>query len=228
MSFQPRPLKWPPIFPLDKGLVAWWPFDDRSGSVLRDRSGKGNHGTLYGPTWVAGRRGSALSFDGVDDYVEIPNSDSLGVTATATFEAWAKIASLPNTYPRILSKETGTAASSFAISVWSNTRQAWLTIAGAMKGRSETVLADGTWYHIVFVIGDGLYAKCYVNGKLDYTVGIESGTIPVTTYNLLIGNNPTTERQFHGIIDEVRVYNRALTAAEIKRLYETDIMMTRW
>jgi len=75
----------------DDGLVAEWHFDEGYGSVLKDSSGNGNDGTIYGATWVDGKFGKALSFDGVDDYVDCGNDRIFDFgTNTFTIETWVK------------------------------------------------------------------------------------------------------------------------------------------
>ena len=76
----------------DEGLVAEWHFDEGSGSVVKDISGNGNNGTIYGATWVDGKFGKALSFDGMDDYVEITygSLSPIGSLSYFTTEAWIK------------------------------------------------------------------------------------------------------------------------------------------
>jgi hypothetical protein len=94
------------------GLVLYLPFDEGSGTTARDLSGFGNNGTLcnggtcpaQGPTWTTGKVGSALSFDGVDDYVSMPHSASLGLTEEATLMAWVKTVSTSPLYQIVISK----------------------------------------------------------------------------------------------------------------------------
>ena len=83
-----------------------------------------------------------------------------------------------------------------------------------------------TWTHVAFSY-DGNYLKLYLNGVLDAVSKEVSGTINPAGTNLAIGNNLSKTRGFKGIIDEVRIYNRALNAAEIKRLYESELMLVR-
>ncbi len=73
----------------DTGLIAYWSFDEGSGGIAYDSAGS-NHGTIYGASWVDGISGHALSFDGVDDYIEVPDSDSLDIANEITIEAWIK------------------------------------------------------------------------------------------------------------------------------------------
>lgn len=73
------------------GLVAAYNFDEGSGTTLMDRSGNGNNGTLVSsPAWTAGKNGGALAFDGVDDYVSVPETSSLDISGSMTLAAWIK------------------------------------------------------------------------------------------------------------------------------------------
>lgn len=88
----------------DGGLVAEWHFDLGSGSVLKDGFGNENDGVIHGATWVEGTYGKALSFHGVDDYVNVPDLNSLDLTDKITIEVWMKPASTSSYYKGIISK----------------------------------------------------------------------------------------------------------------------------
>jgi len=79
-----------------QGLVGYWNFDQGSGTTASDSSGYNNHGTIYGASWTSGKVGGALSFDGLDDYVDCGNSETLDPTQEATVEAWVNFNQLPS------------------------------------------------------------------------------------------------------------------------------------
>jgi hypothetical protein len=74
----------------EEGLVGYWSFDEGEGTIAHDYSGNSNDGTIYGATWVDGKVGKALSFDGVDDYVRVNDSSNFDITDAITIEAWIK------------------------------------------------------------------------------------------------------------------------------------------
>jgi len=222
-----RPLKWPPIFPLEKGLVLWLLFDDRSGSEALDRSGKLNRGTLYGPTWVAGKIGSALSFDGVNNSMQVADSTSLRLTSALTIAAWIYPKSAGElAYGRIVSKRD---SANYAFSMGGGTSVFVYLDATAYASTGTGRVPYNVWSFVAVTFDKTLpsnQVKTYVNGVLKGT-GTRTTDIPTSTYPLIIGNRLALDRCFDGTIDEVRIYNRALTAAEIKRHYESEIFLGR-
>ena len=227
MSTLARPLKWPPIFPLDKGLVLWLPFDDRSGAKAYDRSGKGNHGTLYGPTWVAGRRGSALSFDGVDDYAGLGTPANLmALTFPMTITAWVNPVTLAQN-GIIVSLDLTDANSDYAFGIYTIQNEILLGRSTYVKGLTgiTTYLTAGKWQHWSIVFVDTTHIYFYLDGVLLPLSDVD--TYYSCEFNNIGARSNGAEQQFKGVIGEVRIYNRALTAAEIKRRYESELMLVR-
>jgi len=228
MMAQPRPLKLPPVFPLQKGLVLWLPMDERSGVKAYDRSGKKNHGTLNLPTWVAGRRGSALSFDGVDDYVDCGADASLKITGAFTILAWVKPTALAADN-RVFANFVD-ATNGYAMMIYANGRfRVYTAQAAATQSSISSVGAVkvGAWNHIA-VTRSGVAGRTYRNGvDVTVTFGVHSDPLP-STVHAMVGSDEVSPWRFAGLIDDVRIYNRALTAAEVKRLYESERLNPRW
>jgi hypothetical protein len=212
------------------GLVGLWHFDEGTGSIAGDSSGYGNNGTLLGnppPSWVAGKFGDALQFSG-SNYVQIPDSSSLKPTHI-TITAWINPANVEYVDDTIYSK-------SFLIcSLRGHANHAgpppWypdfiLTIGSTCHECVATIgIYPNNWYFIVGTY-DGSTMKIYVNGVLGKTLNV-SGSISWNTQVPFIGHN-TWGGWAAGVIDEVRIYNRALSASEIQSLYYSRMAVTNW
>ena len=189
------------------------------GSKWVDYSRYRNNGIITEAIIKQGRHGAALKFDGVNDFVNCGNDVSLNPTDAVTVECWFKldIASegetsyIPiirrnNTY--LLRADKGTSGNKFSFFIYDGTD--WEP--GAY---SVSQFAFGVWYHIVGTY-DGQHVKIYVNGKLK-GLSARTGAMPLNENNTVVGF--WDDWYFSGLIDEVRVYNRALLAEEIKNLY---------
>ena len=207
------------------GLVGSYSFDEGSGTTSPDLSGQGNHGALTnGPTWAAaGKYGGAISFDGVNDMVTIADSASLDLTTGMTLQAWVRPAVLGWPYRTVLLKET---PGSLVYTLYLNetTRPLGSIFAGGFEriATGSAALAANTWTHLATTY-DGTNLRLYVNGTL-VTTTAASGAISTSTGALRIGANTIwPEEAFQGLIDEVRVYNRALTTAELTQDMNTPL-----
>jgi hypothetical protein len=186
-------------------LVAHWKFDEGSGATANDSVG-GNHATLNGATWTTGQIGGALRFDGVNDYLRIPDSDSLDITGDLTIRALIK------------TSQTNPDGSV----IFSNLRQISpndgysldMTPSGNIRFFSQGKVLfsigkinTGTWKNIVVALS-GNTATIYIDGLLD-----NSGTVNVPKSNDVdqtIGASYTPYYFFNGIIDDVQIYNHAI------------------
>jgi glucose/arabinose dehydrogenase len=194
------------------GLVGAWGFDDGSGSAARDASGSGNDGVVSGAAWSAGGRfGGALDFDGVDDWVTVADDDSLDMTGPLTLEAWVRPDTL-GTWDTVVMKE---AAGYFSYALYGTT--AWAAPSGWARdavAEAKQPLAANGWTHLA-VTYDGTNTRLYVNGAL-VTSTASPFSLPNSDRPLRIGGNGIWSGEFFdGLIDEVRVYNRTLTGAEV-------------
>ena len=206
--------------PPSPGLVAAYSFDEGAGATVSDLSGTGNNGTVNGPTWAAtGRFGQALSFDGVNDRVAIPDSSSLDLTTGMTIEAWVRPAApMGTSWRTVLFKHRDNNATNMTYVLYGN-RNTSVPNAEITNGTSVRA-ANGTaqvpanaWSHLAGTY-DGTTLRLFVNGTQVSELAT-AGSIALSNGELWVGGNNVWGEWFAGLIDEVRVYNRALTAAEI-------------
>jgi len=205
-------------------LVGWWKLDETSGDTAKDSAGN-NDGRLVGdPQWQpsAGKVGGALELDGDGDYVEIPNESNFDITTEITVSAWIKANQFDKEWQAIIAKGDSTWR------IQRNQNKDSLEFAcsglkipsgspyGSLYG--EKSVNDGQWHHIVGVY-DGSKMYLYVDGTVD-TSQPASGRINTNDEPVYIGeNSERTARFWEGLIDDVRIYNYALSEGEIKTIY---------
>ena len=216
---------------LNSGLVAYWNFDEGSGNILHDVSGNGNDGTIYGATWVRGVKGYALRFDGENDYVDVPDSSLLDLTGDFTLIVWVNEFSHAQGQPyenHILSKHKPDVNSdgSWRFSIGKNDIPFFISYPPYTDYQSRphiyanTSLSINAWHFVALTFSkEGKYAAFYIDGKMTAQGRIDF-EIENTPRDLFIGAENGEKNYFNGTIDEVRIYNRALSADEIKQLYE--------
>jgi hypothetical protein len=197
------------------GLVVAFGFEEASGTTIADRSGNGNTGTISGATSTAsGKFGRALSFDGVNDIVNIADSPSLDLSPAMTLEAWVRPAA--SGWRTVLMRER---PNGLAYALYGSTdtnrpsTEFRLSTSPVHEIRGTTALPSAAWSHLAATF-DGDVLRLYVNG-VEVSSKLVRGTIEVGSGALRIGGNTIWGEYFSGLIDEVRVYNRALSAAEI-------------
>jgi len=207
----------------DESLIGWWKLDETHGVVAGNSSGNGNDGTLtlMNPSqdWVTGKIVGALDFDGDNDYVDCGTDDSLDITDEITLAAWIKMASRPakNHWSDVIWKVD---AYSMYLTGQENTETVLSAYFVLNTGTIDTwndadiILPLNIWVHVA-VTYDGTDAKGYVNGVHDFTKN-QAGTIVTDTGSFTIGYSD--DQYFGGSVDDVRLYNRALTPAEIAEL----------
>ena len=212
------------------GLVLYLAFDSVSEGVTEDSSGQGSHGQVVGADHTSdGFEGGCFRFDGVDDEIVVTNCESLNPTEAISISVWVRSEGPGTLNGLVLSKgpstrentaqyalihfpslEAGSGVAAFSLRT---THTAWTDYS------SSTILSTGVWYHLVGTYSSG-EVRLYVNGVLSSVrTGVE-GAIPVMDGDLFIGAGHTfpSDEYFKGCIDEVHIFNRVLSEAEIQEL----------
>jgi|GEM_PF-6178835 hypothetical protein len=229
------------------GLIGYWKFDDGPGSATAvDSSGQGNTGTLTSmnttTAWVGGKQGYALNFDGTDDRVNAGSAAGLDNMAASSGCAWTyrTESGVPTLFPTIMDKSGDANGENgwnfylnnhFIINEGETTSwPAYYNIHGAYKERDGAIPHNGTWQHVCFTWdGDTGFAgtELYVNGvlltSLAYAADV-GGPYNDAANSLGIGGQAAglSSQWFKGRLDNVRLYNRALSGAEVLEIYQSE------
>ncbi|RLI83846.1 hypothetical protein DRP04_00005, partial [Archaeoglobales archaeon] len=189
------------------GLVAYWRFDEGSGSIAHD-----THHLVYPDNTEGAVAGKAMSFDGSNDYVKVPDSPSFDFSSGVTVSAWVK------TERTGISQNIVTRVGEITLrmDVYGNAIFSINDGTGWKEANSGEKLTDGKW-HFVTGTYDNLEVKIYVDGELKTTYSYTT-TIQDTVNPILIGSG-SGSAYTEAVIDDVRIYNRALSPEEIKALY---------
>jgi len=198
----------------NEGLVLYLSFDEGAGDTVKDLSDNGNNGTIHGATWVDGKIDSALSFER-GDFVEVPHSESLSITKGITVMAWSNCTDISEN-PTVVGKGSGGTPVLFELSLQAGgiywqfkfDGGTWVECVGPLP-------PIGEWHHIAGTF-DGKSLKVYIDGEFGAELQ-SSRELPENEFPVSIGQriNPE-ERFFKGMIDEVAIFNRALSAEEIQ------------
>jgi autotransporter-associated beta strand protein len=204
------------------GLVAAYDFDDGAGTVLTDVTARGHNGTISGATWTAsGHSGSALTFSG-SQRVTVGDANDLDLTTGMTLEAWVYPTAVPADWTTVILKENNP---SLAYALYAGTpanRPEGYVNNGSDRGVTGTAaVAQNTWTHLATTY-DGATLRLYVNGVQVVSQAV-TGAIRTSSGALSIGGNAVWGEYFRGRIDDVRVYNRALSAAEVQTDMNTPV-----
>ena len=228
----------------DANVVSWWSFDEGSGTSATDSVGT-NTGTIHNAAWTNdGVVLSAIAFDGDQDWIAIPDSDTLDFgTSDFTIELWAKHSTHAATdffdllFVKASSMEDAEIDTGYGLAMkgpaYSETNRYCARIgkgdgAGFFNVDSTNAFHDGEWHHVAAVFDRDGYMTVYVDGEMNAQVDI-SGTVAdldndSTCY---MGGRTVGNRSWNGAIDEVRIYNKALSAEEIGQNMVADRQMGR-
>lgn len=206
----------------DDAPVAYWTFDEGSGQDLTDISGNGLHGRITNGTWTTGKQGTALEFNG-DSFVELPDEPALRLPGDLTIMAWVR-----KTEPSRTGKSMGIVSRSsegqWDYDLFMSTSRlehpAFYSDAFQTEGSDIEVISSQPvilkrWHHIA-VIRQGSTGRIYIDGRVTGTANIPE-SFPKRENKLRIGHDH--DGGFVGVIDEVRIYERALSASEIRDIF---------
>jgi len=208
------------------GLVAAYSFDEGNGTTVTDVSGQGNHGTITKATWTTqGRFGAALAFNGATSWVTVPDAPSLNLATGMTLEAWVYPIVTLTGWRTVIQKEEpdGPDGVVYFLEANSDVNQpaTGVSINGEELLYGRMRLRAGTWTHLAATY-DGTWQRLYING-VEVAQRAQTGLIASSSGVLRIGGDSVWGQYFQGRIDEVRIYNRALSASEIQADMDTPI-----
>lgn len=204
------------------GLAAAYSFDEGVGATASDSSGQGNTATLVnGVAWVAGQHGKAASFDGVNDYITIPNSTSTNISGNAlTLSMWINPQPLASGDSVVIGKFWNTTMSSpyyqYGLELGGGNKTDFYigTSSGPRVATAGTTLPFNQWTHLAITF-DGAQVRTYVNGALVNTQAL-SASITARGNAMNIGADASGKQFQKGLLDDLRIYSRVLTQAQIQ------------
>jgi hypothetical protein len=219
-------------FRVINGIKGFWRFDEGDGNITYDSSENGNNGILYNgttvcsnppdvdcPTWVDGKFGKALRFDGVNDYVLNSSTNLPNNYNALTITMWLKPAIFQNSYAFV---QGSARDKGLGIQLLSNNNlRVYFNINGTSSG--QKTLTAGTyslenWMFVVMKF-DGVNGYLYKDGNLVGSISMNSSTVATDNRKVNIGRDPYYGGYFNGIIDEVMIFNRSLSDEDISDLY---------
>lgn len=214
---------------LSDGLVGYWKMDEGIGTTIADSSGNNNIATFAtgdsAPSWSNGKFGIGISFNGINNYGYIPDPVNGNLdfgTSSFSLSTWLYFPSLPSAWTAIINKGAW-ALPGYGLSI-SPTNQICADIrstGGTNQHSCFSTVSTGVWQYITVVFDRSNLISFYKNGLLIGSAAYSSGNTGTidNSYNLNFGRYQSGGYHFNGLIDEFRIYNRALSTDEVKQLY---------
>lgn len=206
---------------LDEGLVAHWTFDEGSGTIAHDQSGMGNDAQIHGATWIVGVSGSAISFDGQNDYAQVSHSETLNAV-DASVSLWLRSED-DDWANSVIEKWYGYLSAGYPYVLrLSNEHVYFACYDGSTCSQATSLepLADGCWHHIVGLRDtDEGTVRLYVDGDLSREGEDETNDNLSNDNALYMGWRPYYGHYLNGQLDDVRVYNRVVSPTEVLQLF---------
>jgi hypothetical protein len=210
------------------GLVGYWPLDEGSGTVARDLSGNANHGNFdLAPAWTTGKFGGAVDFSAANSAILVPSSPTIGLKGAMSVALWINVKAFPaaGALSAVLSRNDGSGMRGYTVRVRPDGTLEFhvsgdCTTENAATTTAQNAIDAATWVHVVGVYVPGTAIRLYVNGALQ---GQATGGVPAAQCDnqrpLALGRRPSRAESFTGMIDDVRLYDRSLTDADVLALY---------
>jgi hypothetical protein len=215
-----------PAFPLTLGLVAHWPFDEGIGTIARDQSPSRSDATVSaGTEWIIGAIGKAVFLNGDSDIINVPSGPAVGLTGAMTISVWYLANSLPGSRVALISRNVKSDSRGYTLGFdFTGTFEFHISVNCQSENDVQTASPAplGRWVHVVGVFDPGATLAIYVDGVLRSSAVLSTTTQCDNKQPLGIGRRPapaSIPEAFRGGIDEVRIYNRALTAADVMALF---------
>lgn len=208
----------------DKSLLFYFMFDEGEGAIAEDASDYGNNGVIKGdPTWVEGKFGTALDLDGAGDTIEIAHNDGLNITTAVTMEMWVRMGKAGGNANQAGIEKGGWEAGVYSLYPLYNGATIAQFFDLPENCNDEIIgpdIRNGEWRHLAGVL-DGKSISLYIDGDLAISAPC-AGELLTNTRNVYIGSRNGGDRFLIAAVDEVRLYNRALTIEEIRMDMETS------
>ena len=231
ITVPPNPQGWTANFTTTQqptGLVGAWGFNEGAGTTAADSSGSGNHGTLSGAgaAWTTGgKNGGGLSFNGTAGKVTVPHSASISLSSSYTLEAWVKPSAL-SAYETVLIKEV-TGGCGYWLQTSGNRIASGFSNGSCREYVSTTpTIPLNQWSHLAAVFNDAANTyTLYLNGTAIRTATETTAPVP-NTQALVFGQSACStcgNERWLGVLDDIRIYSRALSAAEVQADRDTAV-----
>lgn len=200
------------------GLAMHLKFNEAGGTTAADATGNNNNGNLNnGAVFSTGKIGNAVSLNGSNQYLTVNNSGSLNPTSAITLSVWIKASSL--TGNRVIFKKQNWSAS-YELAIYGGQLTFNLNGPGSV---STAAPSTGVW-HLITATYDGAAKKIYVDGSISQAA---SGPIGTNGEAIMIGTSGGWENYFSGLVDDARIYNRALSQTDVQSLYNSGAGVSR-
>lgn len=210
-------------FPTNAGLVAAYGFEEKQGNKIIDSSGYRNNGKIKQAKRVKGRFGKALQFDGINDWVTINDSAGLDFSNAFTLEAWIKAKTVRRGSIIFKEKADGSVYDLYAFKDINLPGSSFNDGTGYSLINGINQVPIKGWVHLAATF-DGLSQNLFINGVEVNASPAQKATIQPSNEVLRFGGNSIWGDYFRGVIDEVRIYNRALTGGEIQSDLQSAIV----